>query len=116
MLNTTMKLKKIGHFGVQSGLGIGIKNHINILGSAIVGQILIPIPFLGAIIGGTIGGISATLYGKFVVPNSRSSILNMMARIEKNQSESGEIIFSKDILDNMRISSKHLYGHKPKEM
>jgi hypothetical protein len=36
---------------------------------------LIPVPFLGALIGGAIGGISVGLYQKFVIPKTRSSIL-----------------------------------------
>lgn len=107
VLTTKNKLKKIGHFSVQASLGIG---------SAVAGQILIPIPFLGAFIGGTLGGITAGLYSKFVVPNTRSSILKMLDRVRKNICETGQIIFTKDIIENLRINKKHFFDNQPKKL
>lgn len=53
VLCTEQKAKNLGHIGVQGSMGIG---------GAVAGQILIPIPVLGAVIGGTIGGVAMGFY------------------------------------------------------
>jgi H+/Cl- antiporter ClcA len=57
------------HLGVQSTVGVG---------SAVAGQILIPVPVLGAIIGGAIGGVAVGLYQKIIVPKTKASIYTML--------------------------------------
>jgi len=44
---------------------------------------LIPIPVLGALIGSFVGGVGVGLYHRFVIPNTRNSILNMIAKLRK---------------------------------
>jgi hypothetical protein len=43
---------------------------------------LIPIPIIGAVIGGAVGGVAAGLYRKFIVPKTKSSIMKMLAKLE----------------------------------
>ena len=40
----------------------------------------------------------------------------MLYRLVKNLSETGEIVFTKDIFENMRMSSNHFYENRPKDM
>jgi hypothetical protein len=51
------------------------------IGTAIAGQILIPIPVLGAIIGGTLGGIAIGLYQKLLVSKTKASIIKMLGKL-----------------------------------
>lgn len=73
VLSTSHKLKNLGHVGIKTTMGMG---------SAVAGQLLIPIPVLGALIGSIVGGVGVGLYQKFVVPKTRSSMLNMIKRME----------------------------------
>lgn len=52
------------------------------VGSAVAGQILIPIPVLGALIGSVVGGVGVGLYHKFIIPSTRNSLFNMIGRLE----------------------------------
>lgn len=69
MVDKSEKLKNIAHLGFQSSFGIG---------TAVAGQILIPIPVLGALIGGTVGGVFMGLYTKFIIPKTKPSIKVMI--------------------------------------
>lgn len=72
VLSTHEKAKNMAHIGAQSTVGVG---------SAIAGQILIPIPVLGAVIGGTIGGVAMGLYQKFIIPKTKPSITKMLEEL-----------------------------------
>ena len=40
----------------------------------------------------------------------------MLYRLEKNLSETGEILFTQDIFEIMKISSSHFHHNRPKDM
>ena len=68
------KMKNMGHLGIKTSMGVG---------SAVAGQILIPIPVLGALIGSVVGGVGVGLYHKFISPSTRNSLFNMIGRLEQ---------------------------------
>ena len=53
-IKTSMKARLMGNIVARSGASLGLT-----IGSAMIGQALIPIPLLGSFIGGVIGGFSA---------------------------------------------------------
>lgn len=63
----------MGHLGVKTSMGIG---------SAVAGQMLIPVPVLGALIGSVVGGVGVGLYHKFIVPSTKNSLLGIINRLE----------------------------------
>ena len=53
VVSSQVKITQVGHIGVQSSVCIG---------AALAGQMLIPIPILGAVVGSAIGGVMAGVY------------------------------------------------------
>jgi predicted lipid-binding transport protein (Tim44 family) len=43
---------------------------------------LIPVPILGAVVGGTLGGVMVGLYQKIVVNGTKGSIFKMLNKLE----------------------------------
>ncbi|CAD8045865.1 unnamed protein product [Paramecium sonneborni] len=98
------KIKNIAHLGVQSSFGVG---------SAIAGQILIPIPVLGALIGGTVGGVFMGLYNKFIIPKTKPSIKIMINDLMNRQYPDGLFEYDEKVLKIMKINQKHYFSLKP---
>ncbi|CAD8047307.1 unnamed protein product [Paramecium sonneborni] len=98
------KIKNIAHLGFQSSFGIG---------TVIAGQILIPIPVLGALIGGTVGGVFMGLYTKFIIPKTKPSIKLMINDLMTRQYADGLFQYEDQVLKIMKINQQHYFGLKP---
>ncbi|CAD8132296.1 unnamed protein product [Paramecium pentaurelia] len=106
VINNNEKMKNLAHIGVQSSVGIG---------SAVVGQILISIPVLGAIIGGTVGGVAMSLYSKFFDPKTKYSIKHMINNLMNRQLQDGLFVYDDQVIKIMKINQEHYFGCKPKK-
>jgi hypothetical protein len=83
------------------------------IGSAVAGQILIPIPVLGAIIGGTVGGVAIGLYQKLVIPKAKASMMKMLVNLEDRIMPDGLIVYDDKVIKIMKINKKHFEQTKP---
>lgn len=101
------KMKNFGHLGVKTSMGIG---------SALAGQMLIPVPLLGALIGSMVGGVGVGLYHKFVIPTTRNSLLRMVNRLLALQQKNGSLKFDKKAFELLKISPSFFYTNKPGEL
>ncbi|CAD8136110.1 unnamed protein product [Paramecium octaurelia] len=106
VIDKNEKMKNLAHIGVQSSVGIG---------SAVAGQILIPVPVLGAIIGGTVGGVAMSLYSKFFVPKTKHSIKVMVNELIDRQLDDGLFVYDEQVIKIMRINQQHYFGSKPQK-
>ncbi|KAM3141995.1 hypothetical protein pb186bvf_005868 [Paramecium bursaria] len=107
VVSTKNKLKTMGHMGVKTSMGIG---------SAVAGQILIPIPVLGALLGSVVGGVGVGLYQKFVVPSTKSSLMKMIFRMADYIQKDGSLIYDKMQINILRIQPQHFFENQPDQL
>ncbi|CAD8137694.1 unnamed protein product [Paramecium pentaurelia] len=107
VVDKSEKMKNIAHLGFQSSFGIG---------TAVAGQILIPIPVLGALIGGTVGGVFMGLYTKFIIPKTKPSIKVMINELMGRQYGDGLFQYDDQVLKIMKINQQHYFGLKPENL
>ncbi|CAD8141524.1 unnamed protein product [Paramecium pentaurelia] len=107
VLSMQNKLKNMGHLGVKTSMGIG---------SAVAGQILIPVPVLGALIGSVVGGVGVGLYHKFIVPSTRNSLLGIINRLEQFIQPNGQLKYEKSVIKMMKINPTHFFENQPQTL
>ncbi|CAD8144276.1 unnamed protein product [Paramecium pentaurelia] len=107
VLSIQNKFKIFGNFGVKTSIGVG---------SAIAGQILIPMPIVGAVVGSVVGGVGIGLYQKFIVPSTKNSLLGIIKRLEEFIQPNGQLKFGKKVIKKMRINYIHFFENKPVDL
>ncbi|CAD8056301.1 unnamed protein product [Paramecium sonneborni] len=104
VLSMQNKLKNMGHIGAKVSIGIG---------SAMAGQILIPLPVVGALIGSVVGGVGLGLYHKFVIPTTRNSLISIFNRLEQFIQINGQLKYEEQVLKKMKINRSHFFENQP---
>lgn len=75
---------------------------------------LIPVPVLGAIIGGTLGGVAIGFYQKIVVNKAKSSMLKMLDEIQARIMDDGLVLYDDKVVKILKINPEHFHQNKPK--
>ena len=110
--NNNSKFLKAGQIAISTGTAIS-----GSIGGAILGEFLIPIPILGALVGGFVGSLFGATSTQIIIKNiNKKKYIDMVEKLENNITEGGYWDYSRQNLNNLGITNAFFMQSIPDDL